>query len=114
MKLGVSQSPVQSDPTNVIFLSGAVFVCCVVSGGVCVVRGVLSRVPCQLVRLRCPSDFFKLDASSTSSRAWLLSALAFSSSPAGRRRLAVTAVAGRRDVARGGRIQGGGTSDPVH
>ena len=28
-------------------------------GGVCVVRGVLSRAPCQPVRPRCPSDFFK-------------------------------------------------------
>ena len=59
-------------------------------------RGVLSRAPCQPGRQRCPSEFFELDASRASSRAWLLSALAFRSSPAGRRRrhaVATTATA---------------------
>ena len=118
VKLRVSQSPVQSDATNIIFLSRALFVCSVVSRWCaccawCAVLGAVSA--CS------PTLSFGIFAS------WTLpvppAALAFSISPAGRRggrwrrwrggTFFKAARGGRRDAHRG-RVHCGGASDPVH
>ena len=135
VKLGVSQSPVRSDATNIIFLSGAVFVCIVVSRWcVCVVRGMLSRLPRHRVHgrfLGSTVDAFSrvrqwMTCQSTETSAFsfrIQQRLGDSGYRGGGCGGGGTTAAelfkwagwcGRRQVARRGRVQSGGASDPVH